>query len=173
MSPTASDSSPSMVAAQTGSSLHPNAGVIAGIVVGSVIAALILLGIVVMIIRSKRKQNPNIINQEPFSHDGDGRGVNTGPGAEPSGPVGVFPKYELPTPTPTGVIPRQELSVEQTAMNATHEAQHPIVYNDKSLQANVNRKHPIVHRELGASEQRGELETYVYIAELSSSERRV
>ncbi|RWA08385.1 hypothetical protein EKO27_g6724 [Xylaria grammica] len=174
-SPTAWNSNPPAMTTQTESSSRPNAGAIAGIVVGSVIGALILLGIVVMIVRSKRKRRMKTANQGTFNHGGSHHEVYTGPRAELSGPgpMGIFPKYELPIPTPTGVIPRQELPVGQTLLNTEHTAQSHLVHHHKDVRGGVERERPeVVPVELEASERRGELEAEMRITELGDAERR-
>ncbi|KAI0965891.1 hypothetical protein F4678DRAFT_451173 [Xylaria arbuscula] len=171
--PSTSNSNLPLMTGQTESSSHPNAGTIAGIVVGSVAAVLILIGILVIVVRSKRKRRLEMVNQEPASYNKTPYEVHMGPGSELSGPdqIGVFPKYELPIPLPTGVIPRQELPVEPALMNKAYAAQDWVDYQE-DLREGVNGEHPAVIRELEALERRGELEAEVHIAELGDSERR-
>ncbi|KAI8627081.1 hypothetical protein F5Y19DRAFT_487352 [Xylariaceae sp. FL1651] len=173
--PTASDSSPSATTVQMANSSRPNAGLIVGIVVGSLVAVLVLLGIIVVIVRSKRRRRPKMTSQATPSHSGCNHGMHTCARPELSGPdpMGVFPKYELPIPAPTAVIPRQELPVEQMLLNTAHTTQCHLVYRNKNLQEIASCGNPaVVPTELEALEQRGELEADVGIIELSDTERR-
>ncbi|KAI1303825.1 hypothetical protein F5Y03DRAFT_359192 [Xylaria venustula] len=151
VAPSTSHSNLPTMTDQTESSLNRNAGTIAGIVVGSVAAVLILIGILVMVARLKRKRRLGVVNQKPASYNKTPYEAHTGVIAELAEPdrIGVFPKYELPTPLPTGVIPRQELSAEPGLMNRAYAAQDWVDYQ-KDLQGGVNGGYLAVIRELEA-----------------------
>ncbi|GAW25697.1 hypothetical protein SAMD00023353_1101170 [Rosellinia necatrix] len=173
-STTTLDSSPPTMTAKTASSSHPNSGTIAGIAVGAVAGILILLGIVILIVRSKRKRIPEVANRESPGHSIDYNTENGPPTVELSGldsdPIIVFPKYELPIPAPTAVIPRQELPV-QAQRDTVHTAQRhsPEDQGDSWGRAHRAYSNP---RELEAMERPGELEVGLHIAELADTDRR-
>lgn len=160
-----------------------NSGAIAGVVVGSIAGALILLGIVIVIIRSKRKRSSAaLVSSEPFNgSEGYRPREDTHPAAaEISGlgpsqtldPLAVFPKYELPTPTPTAVIPRQEMPA-QTYADERHRAQHqPVIHDHANPGEQLDREYTVAPPgELDAIERPGELHVDAHIAELGDTDR--
>ncbi|KAI0415050.1 hypothetical protein F5X98DRAFT_233306 [Xylaria grammica] len=74
-SSTASNPNPPAMTTQMESSSRLNREAIAGIVVGLVVGALILLGVVVMIVRSKRKRRMKTTNRGTFNDGGSHHGV--------------------------------------------------------------------------------------------------
>ncbi|KAI0553260.1 hypothetical protein F4679DRAFT_502035 [Xylaria curta] len=125
-SATMSNPSEPTTASQGAQSNHLNGGEIAGIVIGVVFGVIIILALIVRIIWLKRSQRAKAEPQTTNNYT-DHNGANPerqaaqtaeAPGHET--PI-VRPKYELPVPTPTGVIPRQELPAEQLEPEGTRQ----------------------------------------------------
>ncbi|KAI1146188.1 hypothetical protein F4825DRAFT_441446 [Nemania diffusa] len=145
-----------------------NAGIIAGIVVGAVVGFLVLIGIVAMVIRSKRRQRQLLQNQQASgpNHLSWKQAVELPKFGENQDVPSIFQKYELPTPKPTGVIPRQELP-------AGHTAQEYSSGNQENWQGGARSEDLVGFvGELEAVEHRGELEAELHRAELEDNNRQ-
>ncbi|KAI1172804.1 hypothetical protein F4777DRAFT_560211 [Nemania sp. FL0916] len=179
-SPTGPGTSQSTMSTQMAGASRLNGGAIAGIVVGSVVGALILLGIVALAIRrSKKKQRLGTINNEPTGDRIVHPEAHTAPPAEPTAepptqdPMGVFPKYELPMPTNTGVLSKHELADGLALSDTATMTEHYSPQNHNDLRGGVVPGNPVgTVGELEALERRGELEVATHIAELDDAERR-
>ncbi|KAI0193452.1 hypothetical protein F4808DRAFT_464802 [Astrocystis sublimbata] len=97
------------------------AGTIAGIVIGSVAGAVLLVGVVLLLIRSKRKKLGRQTHiAGPTTDAGTVADKQHGIPAHNGGPASVFQKQELPVHARNGVIPRQELFADSPAAAVLH-----------------------------------------------------
>ncbi|KAI1757944.1 hypothetical protein F4782DRAFT_475782 [Xylaria castorea] len=137
---------------------HPNAGEIAGIVVGAVFGVIILLALVVGLIWLKRSQRAKAESQIANGYT-NYNGANTERQAVQTAKVSghetsiVGPKYELPVPAPTGVIPRQELAADGEQRGPKETTQKPGDFLDSPYNQEVLSQ----PRELAAEVPRSEL----------------
>ncbi|KAI0450839.1 hypothetical protein F5B21DRAFT_412248 [Xylaria acuta] len=114
-SPTASNPSQPATTSHGAPPTHLNAGQIAGIVIGAVFGVIILLALVIVLIWFKRSQRATAQSRTAHSDTNDTGENLGGQAAKPAELLGhetskAQPKYELPVPDSTGVIPRQELA---------------------------------------------------------------